>query len=110
MDEYCAGKTIEVLAESLFSLKDANGDPLMLALATPKNSIELDFFPTILVEGMRKVLYVHGPNRCINFAQPAVWDSMYAAAEHERVLPCMTVDEQAAFLALLLPKAISRDR
>lgn len=110
VDEYCLVKTVDELAENLFGLKNRAGDPLNLVLAEPRDDFERERYPTVPVEGTRKILYVGNPGACINFAQPAVWASAYAAAQHKKEMPCMTAREQAEFLALLLPRATVRQR
>ncbi|HIH24438.1 TPA: hypothetical protein HA251_05365 [Candidatus Woesearchaeota archaeon] len=108
--EYCTGDTVEGLAANLFKLKTRTGNPLEIVLAEPRDDFEREYYPTVAVEGTRKMLYVGQPDACINFAQPAVCATEYAANLRKKEMPCMTADEQAKFLALLLPKAKVRER
>lgn len=108
--EYCRGGTVEELATNLFKLRNGAGNPLEIVLAKPRDDFERERYPTVPVEGTHKILYVGHPRASINFAQPAMYASSYAAKLHCEEMPCLTASEQAEFLVLLLPRATVRQR
>jgi hypothetical protein len=101
VQRWCAGKSIAGLVKE-FRAIEFEEHPVQVALVDPY--IELMHFPTVAIGGEPKILLIE-ESLGINFAQPSVWKTAYAAAMYAKEMPCLTPGEQRRFLDALLPYA-----
>ena len=101
---FCTAPSVETLAGAFFTLKTPSGKPYEVSLAVPK-PYDTRYFPLITVGDELFMVQMGHPSQCLSFEQPALWRSMSRVRDHERVMPCMTLDEQALLLSFLLPRA-----